>query len=167
MDVGVIFLFIYSVRWASLLWRYEKTETDVTIAERVSTYAHGALRTVTNLHGKTNVLLVQQEQMMMMMMTICSQSSCISSASWLAVGYYIIVSVNGIIIINNNNKAIRPATTETEHKSSNTLIFYHPHSISCHFKSHPDPHHLHLMLWELKDPLQTSRLRRRGLGTPV
>lgn len=46
----------------------------------LSTYAHGALRTATNLHGKTNVLslvlLVQQEQMMMMM-TICSQSSCI------------------------------------------------------------------------------------------
>ena len=33
--------------------------------------------------------------------------------------------------------------------------------------SHPDPHHLHLMLWELKNPLKTSRLRRRGLGTPV
>ena len=80
---------------------------------------------------------------------ICShQSSCI-------------VLLDGIIII--NNKGIRPATTETEHKKALTHYLSSFDFLS-HINSHPGPHHLHLMLWELKDPLWTSRLRRRGLG---
>ena len=79
--------------------------------------------------------------------------------------WLLLVSMHGIIINNNNNiiKGIGPATTETEHKKALTHYLSSFDFLS-HINSHPDPHHLHLMLWELKDPLWTSRLRRRGIG---
>ena len=81
--------------------------------------------------------------------------------------WLLLVSMHGIIIIINNNnniiKGIGPATTETEHKKALTHYLSSFDFLS-HINSHPDPHHLHLMLWELKVPLWTSRLRRRGLG---
>ena len=66
------------------------------------------------------------------MIIICShQSSCIMGilvGCWLLLVPILIIN----IINNNNNKGIRPATTETEHKSSLT----HHHLSSFDFLSH-------------------------------
>ena len=59
----------------------------------------------------------------------------------------------------------KAALVQQQQKQSTKALTHYLSSFDflSHINSHPDPHHLHLMLWELKDPLWTIRLRRRGL----
>ena len=109
------------------------------------------------------------------------QSSCIMGilvGCWL-----LLVSMHGIIVllllIINNNKGIHvqqeqkqstkalthhylssfelischTSTSNNRNRAQKLSLIIYPHLIPCHINSHPDPHYLHLMLWELKDPL--------------